>query len=237
MNRGILAFSVCVTLLFSISCAQNQSTTPVAKVNDPVISSTPPFQTKEPERYSAIRTITTVSATGQTEVTQNRIARDGEQRRDEREVDGMRVVYLELKEGSFVLLPEQKQFADLSESAPEAGREDDPETLADLMLHSDPKASTYQRIGTETIRGRNTQKYRVVVNTSSDANVSVSETVLWIDDALQMPIKSELKSSSGALSTSELSEISLEVDQSLFLLPKDYEKIPFAELLKRLKLD
>lgn len=237
MNRALLSFSVAVVLLFTVSCSQSQTTTPEANVNDTVISATPPFQTKEPERYSALRTITTVSVTGETEVTQNRIARDGEKRRDEREVDGLKVVYLELKEGSFVLLPDQKQFADLSESAPQAGREDDPEILADLMLHSDPKASTYQRIGTETIRGRDTQKYRVVVNTSSNANVSLSETVMWIDDALQMPIKSELKSSSGALSTIELSEISVDVEPSLFVLPKDYEKIPFAELLKRLKLD
>ena len=233
MKRIIFSFSVCVVLVFTASCSQNQKTTTEPKIGDTVVSSTPPFQTKEPERYSATRTITTVTATGQTEVTKNKIARAGEQRRDEREVDGQRVVYLELKEGSFVLLPAQKQFADLRE-APETSDED-PETLADLMLHSDPKASTYQRLGPETINGRNTQKYRVVVNTSSDANVSVSETVIWIDDALQMPIRSELKSSSGALSTTELSEIALEVEQSLFLLPEGYEKITFAELLKRLK--
>lgn len=237
MNRAVFSLSVSAVLIFTVSCSQQQTTTPELKVNDTVISSTPPFQTKEPDRYSALRTITTVSVTGQTEVTKNKIARDGEQRRDETDIDGVRVVYLELKEGSFVLLPDQKQFADLSETDPATGREDDPETLADLMLHADPKASTYQRLGAETIGGRNTQKYRVVVNTSSDANVSVSETVMWIDDALQMPIKSELKSSSGALSTMELSEITLKVDQSLFLLPKDYEKIPFEDFRKRLKMD
>ena len=123
------------------------------------------------------------------------------------------------------------------ESEPAAGREDDPETLGGSYAALAIQASTYQRIGTETIGGRNTQKYRVVVNTSSDANVSVSETVMWIDEALQMPIKSELKSSDGALSTMELDGDVLEVDQGVFRMPKDYEKISFEELRKRLKLD
>ena len=75
----------------------------------------------------------------------------------------------------------------------------------------------------------------MVVNNSTGGNVSGNETVIWIDDALQMPIKSETKSATGARSTMELSQIALEVDQSLFRIPEGYEKISFTELRKRLK--
>jgi outer membrane lipoprotein-sorting protein len=66
------------------------------------------------------------------------------------------------------------------------------------------------------------------------ANVSPSETLVWIDEALGMIIRSETKSSDGSHSRMELSEIALEVDQSVFQLPADYQKLPLLELMTRL---
>lgn len=237
MSRVIFSFLLAVFLLLTVSCAQSPKVVPDTQEGT-VISTTPPFQTKEPERYRATRTITTLTAAGETIVTQNRIARDGELRRDESESAGRRVVYLDLREGKFIVLPNEALFAELV-NTDEAGIESDEnsESSPDRLLHTEPIATTYERIGAETINGRNTQKYRVVVNSSPAANVSVSETVIWIDDALQMPIKSETKSANGARSTMELSEIALALDQSLFRVPEGYEKITFAELRKRLKLD
>jgi outer membrane lipoprotein-sorting protein len=232
--------SVCISalLLLAASCAQTQKVATEAGPSETVVSSTPPFQTKEPERYRATRTVTTVTATGETLVNKNWIARDGELRRDETESEGLRVAYLTLQGGKpVVLLPEEKLFADLSEEDPRATSEDDLETSPLRLLHTDPLATTYQRAGAETIGGRNTQKYRVVVNSSPEANVTVSETVIWVDEALQMPIKTEMKSASGSRSTMELSDIVLEADQNLFRVPEGYKKITFTELLKRLKMD
>jgi outer membrane lipoprotein-sorting protein len=233
VSRVILSFCICVALLLTISCAQSQKEVPQA-TDETVVSATPPFQTKEPERYRATRTITTVSATGDTVTTRNKILRDGELRRDESETAGQRVVYLNLPDGTFVLLPQEKVFADAT-NAEHVESGDDSESSPDRLLHTDPISTTYQRLGVENLNGRNTQKYRVVVNSSTGANVSVSETVIWIDDTLQMPIKSETKSASGARSTMELTDIVLEVDPSLFRIPEGYEKITFAELRKRLK--
>jgi outer membrane lipoprotein-sorting protein len=237
VSRVIFSFCLSVLLLLTVSCAQSQKVVPDAP-DGTVVSATPPFQTKEPERYRATRTITTVTAAGETIVTQNRIARAGELRRDETDEAGRRVVYLDLREGKFVVLPNEALFAELvnTDEATSASEENS-ESSPDRLLHTDPIAATYQRLGAETINGRTTQKYRVVVNSSPAANVSVSETVIWIDDALQMPIKSESKSASGARATMELSEIALAVDQSLFRVPEGYEKITFAELRKRLQLD
>jgi outer membrane lipoprotein-sorting protein len=237
VSRVIVSFCF-AALLLTVSCAQTQRVAPEAKVDQIVVSSTPPFPTKEPERYRATRTITAVSATGDTVVTRNRIARDGELRRDESESAGQRVVYLDLREGKFAVLPDAKLFADLTAADETAsGDTEESESSPDRLLHTEPMATTYQSMGAESIGGRNTQKYRVVVNSSSGANVSRSETVIWIDDALQMPVKSETKSTGGARSTMELSDIALDVDPGLFRIPEGYEKITFAELRKRLKWD
>ena len=232
MSRVILSLCFAV-LVLTTSCAQSQKALPDA-AGETAVSATAPFQTKEPARYRATRTITSVTGTGETITTTNQIARDGELRRDDSATAGERVVYLDLREGTFVLLPQEKLFADATNVEHlESG--DESESSPDRLLHTEPISTTYQRIGAESLNGRNTQKYRVLVNSSPGANVSVSETVIWIDDALQMPIKSETKSANGARSTMELSDIVLDVDPGLFRIPQDYEKITFAELRKRLK--
>jgi outer membrane lipoprotein-sorting protein len=89
-------------------------------------------------------------------------------------------------------------------------------------------------MGSESISGRNANKYRIVVNSSAAGNVSQSETLMWIDEALQMPIRSETKSADGTRVTMEVTEIKLDVDGRLFAIPEDYQKIKLSELRKRL---
>jgi hypothetical protein len=162
------------------------------------------------------------------------ITRDGELRREETDALGQRVVYLNLPDGRFMLLPEEKVFADATNVEHlESG--DESETSPDRLLHTEPISTTYQRLGAESVNGRNTQKYRVVVNSSAGANVSDSETVVWVDDALQMPIRTEMKNADGTRWTMELTDIVLEVDPGVFRIPEDCKKIAFSELRGRLK--
>lgn len=231
-RKTCLSFSVSALMLLGPSCAQTQKVATEANPSE-VVSHTPPFQTKEPERYRAVRTLTTVTADGE-KVTKDELARDGELRRDESELDGRRVVYLYLPEATFILLPQEKVFAEATNVAHGAPR-DDSESSPDRLLHTEPISTTYQSLGAESVNGRSTQKYRVVVNSSPGANVSGNETVIWIDETLQMPIKSETKSTNGARSTMELSQIVLDVEPSLFRVPEGYEKISFTELRKRLQ--
>jgi len=236
MLKTFAAFSAVALLLLVSACAQNQRVATETAVNDTVVSSTPPFQNKEPERYRATRTITTLSSDDIEEITKNSIARDGELRREETDAGGQRVVYLNLPEGRFVLLPEEKVFADATNVEHlESG--EDSESSPDRLLHTEPISTSYQRIGVETLNGRNTQKYRVVVNSSTAGNVSGNESVVWVDEALQMPIKSETKSADGTRWTMELTDIVLEVEAGVFRIPEDYKKIAFSELRSRLKKD
>lgn len=229
------ALTVCalpLTLLF-VSCSQNQKAGVNTNANTIVFSSVPPFETKEPSNYRAIRTITTVNANGQT-ITRSSIARDGELRREESENNRQRVVYLTRPEGRFILLPDEKLFATTTDEAA-AENEEDSEASPDRLLHTELVTPGYQKLGTETVGGRNLQKYRVVVNNSAGENVSVGETLLWFDETLHMPVKTEISSPNGTRVTTELSDVVLRVDKSVFEIPKDYQKIEFNKLRERLK--
>ena len=231
-RRTVLVSFTSAAILLGAACAQNQKVTTDANTN--TISSTPPFETAEPERYRATRTITTVTANGQTLVTKYSIARDGELRRDESESNGQRVVYLTLGEQRFVLLPAEKFYAAITNEDPNpTGQE--AETSPDRLLHTELVTPGYQKLGAETIAGRNLQKYRVVVNNSAGENVSVGETLLWFDEALHMPVRTEISSPDGTRVTTELSDVVLNVDPKLFEIPKDFQKIEFNKLRERLK--
>jgi hypothetical protein len=224
-----------VALLFLVACtAHNERVNTENGPSKTVVSSTPPFQTKEPDRYSATRTITITRISGETVVTRSSIARDGELRRYEFEAADdadKRTVYLDVPEGRFVLLPGEKIYADLG-SENDAGLSKEDETFPEGLLHSDITSTSYQKIGPESIGGRSTTKYRIVVNSSSSENVSVSETLMWVDDELHMPIKSETKSAGGGKVIMEISDLVLKVDESVFKIPPDYKRLSQKRSLK-----
>ncbi len=224
-----LSAVVCASLVFLCLAGCRSETEITTTENTPaevVISSTPPFQTKEPERYRATRTITITTAAGKTIVTKTLIAKDGERRRNES--DG--TVYLELPEGRFVIVPDEKVYADV---VAEPDMNTDEQVSPESLLHADTGVTSYQNLGNEVMEGRNTNKYRVVVNSSDTENVRLSETLIWIDDALKMPIRSETTSPNGTRIRMELSDLRFEVESNLFKIPEDYEKIAFSELRQR----
>ena len=224
-----------LVLFFCLSACKSQSDLPNTN-NAPseiVISSTPPFQTKEPERYRATRVVTITFPNGEVIVTKTSIARDGDLRRHEPESNSKLVAYLDLPEGRLVLLPDEKVYADVTAEI-DVATTDPEEITPDRLLHTDTESTSYQKLGSEVIGGRNSTKYRVVVNNSAAGNVPRSETLIWIDEALQMPIRSETKSAEGTLITTELTDISLDVDKRIFQVPDGYEKIAFTEFRKRL---
>jgi outer membrane lipoprotein-sorting protein len=61
--------------------------------------------------------------------------------------------------------------------------------------------------------------------------------LIWIDESVNMPIKSETTSVDGTKIRMELSNLALVVDKRLFEIPEDYKKVAFSELRKRLKID
>jgi hypothetical protein len=233
VRRKASIFSLLALLIVASCRAQNDSPVTNSAASDTIVSATPPFQTKEPERYRATRTITSVTADGKPNVITHTIAKDGELRRFEAEFVSKKMIFLDLPEGKLLLLPDEKVYADQSNGPPPGSTYED-ESSPERLLHTDAANSSYQKLGTESISGRKTEKYRVVVNSGNAANVSSSETLIWIDEALGMPIRSETKSPDGSRSTMELSDISLEVNKSLFQVPNDYKRITSTEMIQHM---
>lgn len=227
-----LIFVFPILLLLTACKPQNEQPTTDAATSETIVSSTPPFQTKEPERYQATRTIT-LTADEKTVVMTTSTARIGERRRQESEEFSRKVVYLDLPEGRFILFPDEKIYAAVTGEL-NTLTDEVVGITAEWLLHEDAGITSYQRLGKEVVGGRNTNKYKTVVNISNGGSVTHSETFIWVDEVLNMPIKSETTSTQGPRITMELSNVTLDVDETLLQVPNDYEKVAIGELRRRL---
>jgi outer membrane lipoprotein-sorting protein len=222
------------TLLLSSCSSKPQLGAADSNSTDQVIASTPPFQSKEPQTYQAVRTITVADPAGTAITQKTTIARSDDLRREQIESSGSAtIVFLESNTGNFVLLPESKVYAEITGDSrfDPAEFESSPEKL----LYTDALSTTYQKLGSESVAGRQTTKYRVAVNAGGGSNVTASSTLIWIDESLGMPVKSDMTASNGGHVTMELSNIVFEVNKNLFQIPEDYVKVNATALRQRLQ--
>ena len=244
-GRGILLIFLCGSLAAAGSLtykrwsqlfrqASNQQ--PVTPPNPDELLSTPPFSTKEPDRYQATRIITTVEDKNGTAVTLSNkiaIARDGDSRREEySSAENGTVVYLATPAGRFVLAPEKKLYADLNLAVDDSASLAAPNEAGDFsperLLHEAPGVARYEKLGPETVNDRATTRYRVT--STGVAGV----TLIWIDDALGIPIRSEISSPGGDHQTKvivELRDLKQTLDQGLFELPTDFRRVDYRQLV------
>ncbi|PWT87973.1 MAG: hypothetical protein C5B55_13895 [Blastocatellia bacterium] len=196
-----------------------------SKSKQEVFSSTPPFKTLEPDRYQAIRTVVVNNSTGTSEVSRTAIAKDGSARREETISPGKRVIYLDLPEGRFILLPESHIYAEaVSEHSNKSSSMPSLEDPGSELVTQTGSETVYRALGRESLNGRNLQKYQIVVNNSVASDVSNTETTVWIDDELGMPIRTEVKTTNGR-TIIELSQIGRSVDKQQFQIPAGYQKV------------
>ena len=131
------------------------------------------------------------------------------------------------------MLVAEKVYADITETPEISATQED--VTPEWIIHSDTGTTSYQKLGMEAVGGRNAEKYRIVVNTPTSGSVIVSETLLWIDEALQRPIRSEMTGADGVKITAELTDVALDVDNRVFQVPDDYQKITYTEFMNRLR--
>ena len=227
-----------------------------APANTTEFRSVPPFSTKEPERYQATRIISSVENKDEpaTLISKTLIARDGDRRREEYESGTKEtVVYLEIPEGRFLLSPGKKLYTDLALAsgnldASKPGSDADgsgvaspvtPDFSPERLLNETPTLARYEKLGSETINERAATRYRVTAKDAINGS-NGSVTLIWIDDALGLPLRSESSSTTGqhpATLTVELRDLKDTVEPRIFELPGDYEKVGyrrfFAEMPPR----
>jgi outer membrane lipoprotein-sorting protein len=230
---------VCAVLILVSSACSSKRQTPATNPQDALsVSSTPPFSTKEPERYQATRTLTTTLQNGNVIVRKVLLARDGPFRREEySDPDLPNIVYLYLPTGNFVVGPGEKIFSEVvhGETGATTAVADQLEGSTDQLAQLRFGQTAYQRLGPDTVDGRATMKFRVVVNNAESETVSTSEGTVWIDESLGIPVKTEMKQANGSVDTMQLSDIKLEVDRRVFQVPEGFQKLEITELRRRLK--
>jgi hypothetical protein len=234
--KAIVLICLCLSLSVCGKLKKTELAQPDSSNSETVTSNTPPFSTKEPPRYQAQRVITMQETSGVTTVTTTtQVARDGPNRRVESVFgNGENSIYLETPKGRYLLLPSLKIFAAVGPGLEQLETEKD--LSPEKVLNEDPVQSRYQHLGGETIMGRATQKFRVTVEAGTTPQ---AETLVWIDESIGMPIRSETiysDSQHSAKTTMELKDIKLEVDPKFFQLPSNYRKVTYPEVLEKLHL-
>lgn len=242
LRLALVAFLVLTIAAAGTSCKRTrmeQAANSDAAGEADYSATTPPFPTREPERYQWTRVITGVAAgdaSGQPAVSKAVfMARDADKRREDYEIlQGVKLTVLRLPEGSYTLYPAKKIYAEIGGAGgagSNAARNVPPDFSADKMVNASRVGARYEKLGTEELNGRTTTKYRVT--TKGGQTGEAAETLVWVDEALGMPIKSEstTKNEAGESKyTVEYKDIKLEADASLFVLPKDYKKVSQEEI-------
>jgi outer membrane lipoprotein-sorting protein len=211
-------------------------------------STTPPFATKEPERYQATMSLTgnlggqAQSIPGLSNLTNRQmfIARDGDRRRVDYElIPGMKMSYLQLGTERYVLLPSRKMYAELKLDRKDGAADPTKSITSDFsperLLNESRTGSRFEKLGTEEVNGRTTTKYRVTTTgKTGEAKGVTTETIIWVDESLGMPVKSETTAaggqSGGSKFTMELRDIKLDVEAALFELPQDFKKVEYRDI-------
>ena len=205
---------------------------------------TPPFSTREPERYQWT-SVTTVSPADQAAAqassapttSQVFVARDGDLRREDYELrPGVKVSFLQLPAGRYRLLHAKKVYAELGAEegaggAPGQAQNVPPDFSPDKLLNASRTEAHYDKLGAEEVNGRMTTKYRVTVKSDTgEADDASTENLVWVDESLGVPVKTETTSPDGSRYTMELRDIRLDVEASVFALPSDYRKVASKDI-------
>ncbi len=216
------------------------------------LRSTPPFSTKEPEKYRA--TIITSASVGNQVASdaaaqssaERRItvARDGDKRRVDYELpSGKKLSLLQLPAGDVLLDPAKKLYAEVEEGAGsvasvQAGKAARGFSF-DMLRDKSRAEARYENLGAEAVNGRAATKYRVTPTTiTGEAKSASSTSLIWIDDALQMPVKQEIVSTNegdaahdNAKWSMNMENITQDVPAELFEVPQGYQKAPLQAIL------
>jgi hypothetical protein len=224
------------------SCAQKAPAPgdgPAAPV-PPVVSSLP-FSTKEPARYQADIVIS-FSGDGAAAEQKYFTARDSEKRRTDYELSGKDTMsVLDLPEGKTIILLPQKKCALEEKSAVGNTIPPQNESFSEFLTNSwlaEKIASNFESLGKENLAGKPLAKYRVRFEKTGGVE-NISEAVVWVDEELGMPVKTEFYSLKDGqkinLFTTEFRNIKLDPEAGVFDKPEGCQNIAGKDMQKILR--
>ncbi len=194
---------------------------------------------REPEKYQATLVFSAETEGGEKTVgiptLSAQVARNGADRRVSFKLpDGSDLIYLEQGDKHIVIAPGRKQYAELTPEA--TGFQLQKLMTPGQLVSYLEKLRGVERVGDETINGRNADKYRYAntTNTSTSAGQVNTEAFVYVDKETGLPLRSELYSEAsgnvqgvkGAKIVAEMRDISTTVDPTLFQVPEGLNKVP-----------
>lgn len=262
----ILILSLSAWLILSASCGQPTTTTNTNMVNTNVnlsnsftnsnttntnsMTSTSVIETKEPENYQATVTLK-LEAMGEQQKTSlstiaANVARNGADRRMEFTMpNGEKIVYLDKGGVNYLVLPNRKQYAELTKDA--LGFEVRQLMMPEQIVKQVQNVKGVEKIGEENVNGRQVVKYRYgsVTNTQTQAGKVETESFLLVDKETGLPLHSETVAESqntnaqgykGLRFVTEMTNIKTETTPDLFAAPTDLQKIQADEVKAQVNL-
>ncbi len=174
--------------------------------------------------------------TGETNEQNNKVFRDGDNYRLDFMIAEQKVSSIQTADGKrFIVIPKENVFSEID--ADKAAKSDAPDTdaprdfLRNLLLNEAQRGATYQNMGQEN----GSTKFRVDFEIINEAPEFKSESFIWIDDSLKLPVKMETNSTengqpTGAKSIMEIRNFKPEVEKDAFSVPNGFRKISEAEM-------
>lgn len=225
-----IKFFVGFAVVFASSCGFWQS----AENQNANVSSAPlmaeesksaiPFSTKEPNVYQA-EIVLTNYAGGEKSERKIFTARRGEKIRYDYE---NRISFLQIGESQRISIHNGKKiYAENPTNSGVAGETSN--QIKDFLTVewlNEKRGATFENLGTEN----NLTKYRVRLKDAPDA---ASETLIFVDENLKIPVRQEFYATVGEqkslVFSMKLEDLKLEADDKIFELPKDFRKISLKE--------
>jgi hypothetical protein len=258
MRKQIFDISVAGIIFFAVltggcgDAATNTSNTSQANLNatnannmnvvsSPIASPTAVavtsrVETDEPNEYSATMQLT-AQTTGRNmnipPVTMN-VAREGEKRRVSFNLpNNEQVVYMNLGGTRYLILPNRKQYAEISPNA--VGFEMPRLMMPDGIVNYLKGREGFERVGEEQFNNRAVVKYRAAgtTQTNSSAGEVNAESFTYVDIETGLPVRAEFESQAGGnvqgvqglKTVIEMRDIKTDTDPVLFEVPTGYNKI------------
>ncbi len=223
----------------------NLSTNANTNTNSNVSTITTSITASEPEQYQANIKLT-LETLGETQKASlapvgAMVARSGADRVMQFAMPtGEKIVYLDKGGMNYVILPDRKQYAELSKEA--LGFEVRRLLMPDQIVAQVKAIPGVRLVGEETANGRTVLKYayNATANTQTQAGTVATDSYVLVDKETSLPIRSETVSQSqngnvqginGVRIVTEMTDIKTSPDANLFTLPSEFQKID-AEQVK-----
>ena len=208
--------------------------------NANTISTTTTITTSEPNEYQANVKLTLETTGGEqntaTQPIGAMVARSGADRVMEFVMPtGEKVIYLDKGGMNYIILPNRKQYAELTKDA--LGFEVRRLMMPDQIVQQVKAIPGVRLVGEESLNGRPVVKYAYsgTANTQTQAGTVATESYILVDKETSLPVRSEtvsqtesganVKGVSGLRMVTEMTDIKTTPDPNIFTLPTDYAKI------------